>query len=127
MSDKATWDYEKLDEDYKVKHVSAYTNDTDGKITGHIVMNVKAWFDENPAEARRLGWIKHIHPPTKDIEYNKQSQYLISSVTPIDEYTVTDEFHIMNKSEEQMRLEELMQGITTWDENTIVFTGGNFV
>lgn len=50
----STWSYEKLDEEGKIKTIAGdYTNDADGKITGRIVMNVKAWFDENPEERIR--------------------------------------------------------------------------
>lgn len=126
MAGKTTWTYEKLDEDYKIKTVSDYMNDTDGKITGHLVINVKAWFDENPEERIRLGWIKHIHPPADAVEYNSQSQYLVTSVQPIDEYTVTDVYYVMDKSEEQMRLEELMAGISWGDGDGITFYGGDF-
>ena len=51
--------YEKLDENYKMKYCPAH--DYDGSVTGHIVINVKAWFDENPEERKRLGWIKHLY------------------------------------------------------------------
>lgn len=109
------WTYEKLDEDYKVRSVGSYTNDTDGKITGHIVMNVKAWFDENPAEARRLGWTKHITHTSEEIKeicpHNPQTQYLVTCARQIDEYTIEDTYYALDKSPEMLRLEELMQGI----------------
>ncbi len=120
MADKITWSYVKLDENYKKKY--APTNDFDGKVTGHIVFGVKQWFDENPEERIRLGWIKHIHHDTKDIEYNKQSQYLAKSVVPVDEYTVEDVYHVVDKSEEMMRLEETLN-YSSYDHG-IVFTGG---
>ena len=127
MADKTTWGYERLNEKYEREAINGeYHNDADGKITGHIVINVKAWFDENPEERIRLGWIKHIHPSTKDIEYNKQSQYLIASVRVIDEYTIIDEYHVMDKSEEQMRLEELMGG-TEYGDDGITFYGGEYL
>lgn len=100
--------YEKLDEDYQIKR--APMNDYDGSITGKIVIGVPEWFDENPAEQRRLGWTKHITHQTKDIEYNRQTQYLVKSIKRIDEYTVEDEYHIMDKSEEMMLMEELGGG-----------------
>lgn len=117
-----TWEYEKLDENNKIKFCPL--NDYDGKITGHIVFGVKAWFDENPEERKRLGWVKHIHHETKDIEYNRGTQYLKRSLKQIDEYTVEDEWHIMDKSEEMMRLEELTRGGFWGDDEGIVF-GGN--
>jgi len=115
------WGYEKLDENGKIK--SLPLNDYDGKVTGHIVFNVKAWMDENPEERKRLGWIKHITHETKDIEYNKRTQYLKRSMKQIDEYTVEDVWHIMDKSEEMMRLEELMRGGFWGDDEGIVFGG----
>lgn len=114
------WNYEKLDENYDIKEVSEYTNDTDGTITGHFVFNVKAWFDENPEERKKLGWIKHIFHDTKEIQYNRQSQYLISGLRVIDDYTVEDEYHVMDKSAEMMRLEEL---ITSIDAVNIIIGG----
>lgn len=100
------YEYEKYDPETG-KRSYLPMNDLEGKITGHIVIGMRAWFDENPEERKKLGWIKHIHPDTKDIQYNKQSQYLISTVKQIDEYTVTDEYHVMDKSEEMMLFEEL--------------------
>lgn len=106
-----TWTYEKLDENYNVRHCPA--NDTDGSVTGKIVMNVKAWFDENPEERIRRGWIKHIQHSAEEIRerwpHNQQTQYLIPSVKQIDEYTVEDDYHVMDKSEEQMLLEEMLE------------------
>lgn len=114
------WYYEKL-ENGKIKY--APINDFDGKITGHIVFNVKAWFDENPEERIRLGWTKHIRHDTKNIEYNKRTQYLINSTKQIDEYTIEDEWHIMDKSEEMMRLEELTRSTNIWDDGNIIYGG----
>lgn len=111
-----TWEYEKLDENYEVKTVSNWTNDLDGSITGRIVLNVKAWFDENPEEARRLGWTKHIKHTAEEIRelcpYNEQTQYLVTSVRQIDEWTVEDTYHAMDKSEEMLRLEELFSTLS---------------
>ena len=121
MADEPKWHYEKLDENGKVKY--APPNDADGKITGRHVFGLKAWFDENPEEARRLGWIKHIEHKTKDIEYNRQTQFLVNGIKTIDEYTVEDEWHIMDKSEEMMRLEET--GCTWFDDDGIVTWGVN--
>ena len=55
--------YMRLKEDGTIEHCPTY--DYDGKITGKIVVNVQAYFDENPDERKRLGWIKHIER-TKD-------------------------------------------------------------
>lgn len=107
------WDYEKLGEDYKIK--IAPTNDFDGSVTGHIVFGVKQWFDENPEERKRLGWIKHIRKDQKEVEYNHQSQYLVRQERQIDEWTIEDVYHVMDKSEEMMRLEETMRHSSDWD------------
>ena len=115
------WTYEKLDENGKIKY--APTNDFDGSVTGHIVFGVEAWFNENPEERKRLGWVKHIHHETKDIEYNKRTQYLVKSIRQIDEWTVEDEYHIMDKSEEMMRLEELERGGYLNDVEVIEYGG----
>lgn len=123
MADKEPkWDYQKVDENGKIKW--APLNDYDGKITGHIVFGVKAWFDEHPEERKALGWIKHIRHDTKDIVYNKRTQYLVPSIKNIDEYTVEDEYHIMDKSEEMMRLEELCRNNAFLFDDDVVTWGG---
>lgn len=107
--------YEKLQEDGKIKTIGVNFNDTDGKITGKYVFGVKAYFDENPEERIRLGWIKHImHNMEKYLEYNKQTQYYIKSIKVIDAYTVEDEYHIMDKTEEMMRQAEESGGGSEW-------------
>lgn len=109
------WSYEKLDENLKLQTVSQYTNDADGSITGKIVMNVHAWFDENPDERIRLGWTKHISYTQEEIDarwpYNKQSQYLVQSTRQIDDYTIEDDYHVMDKTEEMMALEEVLESL----------------
>ena len=120
MADEPKWHYEKLDEKGRVKWASP--NDPDAKITGRHVFGLQAWFDENPEERIRLGWIKHIEHKTKDIEYNRQTQFLVKGIKTIDEYTVEDEWHIMDKSEEMMRLEET--GYTWFYDDGIVTWGG---
>lgn len=109
------WHYEKLDVDYKLQQVSNFTNDTDRSITGKIVINVKAYFDENPGEARRLGWTKHITHTQEEIKelcpYNQQTQYLVVAQRQVDEFTVEDTYHAIDKSAEMLRLEELMEAM----------------
>lgn len=123
MENKTWWTYEKLQEDGKVKTIHESMNDYDGKLTGHYVFGVKAWLDENPEEARRLGYVKHIQHSTKDIEYNRQLQYLMRSNKVIDEYTYEDEYHIMDKTPGMMRDQEL--GLLDWYGESIVFTVGD--
>lgn len=116
-----TWSYERLDENGKVKR--APVNDHDGSVTGHIVFGVKEWFDENPEERIRRGWIKHIHHDTRDIEYDKSSQYLVRQIVSVDEYTVEDRYHVLDKSEEMMRIQELsndLWGSNFWDYNIVL-------
>ena len=119
----ASWTYEKIDENYKRQTVTQYSNDANGKITGKHVINVHAYFDENPEERKRLGWIKHIRHTNKEIQelcpYNKQSQNLIITPTQIDEWTVEDTYHAIDKSEEQMRLEELLETADSWMNDDI--------
>lgn len=120
------WEYEKLDENYKT--IYAPTNDTDGKTTGHIVIGVKAWFDEHPDERIARGWTKHIHYSGKEIRekypHNPQTQYLEKTTRQVDEHTIEDVYYVMNKTEEQMAMEELLEstsdGITV---GRITFTG----
>lgn len=123
-----TWDYEKLDENMKRKYLP--TNDYDGKITGKIVFGVKAWMDENPEERKRLGWIKHIRWDTKEMKekwpFNPRTQIRLQSVKKIDDWTIEDDYHIINKSEEMMQLEELLSVVNQWeyeDGNVITFGG----
>ena len=103
------WQYDKLQEDGTIKTIYGdLQNDPDGKLTGHIVMNVKAWFDENPAERIRLGWTKHILHDEKEIDYNKQTQFLSKCIMQVDEYTIEDQFFVLDKSEEQLAFEEML-------------------
>lgn len=115
------WHYEKLDEKGEIKQVTNYTNDADGKITGKYVMNVKAYFDENPEEYKRLGWTKRIKHDAKEIEYNKQTQFVVKSTRQIDPYTVEDELHVLNKSEEQLAFEEMLTVAQGGDGITWIF------
>lgn len=106
MADKEPkWHYERLNE--KGKREWAPPNDADAKITGRHVFGLKFWLDENPEERIRLGYIKHIEHDIKDIEYDRATQYLINAVKRVDDYTVEDNWIIMDMSEEQMRLAEL--------------------
>lgn len=120
MADERNWYYEKLDEEGRVKQ--APPNDADGKITGRHVFGLKAWFDENPDERIRLGWVKHITHKTKDIEYDRATQYLARYVKPVDEHTVEDEYRIMQKSEEMMRIDEI-RPFDWFDDNDVIVWG----
>lgn len=104
------WTYERLNENLENQYCPK--DDYDGSVTGtgKCILNVKAWFDENPEERKRLGWIKHIYPEIeKDgIEYDRQTQYIAWSKEQVDEYTIREVPHICDKSEEMMRLEELL-------------------
>ena len=117
----STWYYEKLDEDLKIKH--APYHDIDGKVTGKHIINLKAYFDENPEERIRLGWIKHIQLTHKEIKeqypHNLMTHFVMTTTKPIDEYTVEDEYHIVEKSEEMLRFEELNS--MSWGENIVTF------
>lgn len=84
------------------------TDDKDGSVTGRIVMNVPKWFDENPDERIRLGWIKHISHKRSEVEYNRQTQFVVTSTRQVDEYTVEDVYNILDKSEDQLAFEEML-------------------
>lgn len=116
------WHYEKLDEKGVVE--LAPMDDADGKITGHHVFGLKAWFDENPERRIELGWIKHIEHSTKDVEYDHATQYLQRQIRTIDAYTVEDEYYIMTYSEEQLRLKELGEMAGWYDDDESVFIWG---
>ena len=96
-------------EDGKVKVCPQ--NDYEGKITGKIVFNIPAYFDENPEERKRLGWILHRQLTRKEIkarvEWDERSQVVVTTPKWVDEWTVEDEPHVMDKSEEMMLREEL--------------------
>ena len=126
MADRIKWYYEKLGEKGELKHCPM--NDHDGSVTGHIVFGVPAWFDENPEERKRLGWIKHITQDTRDIEYNHQTQYLTHMVVQVDDYTVRDEYSVMDKSPEMLRLEELEggRGYYFGSESGSILIGGDY-
>ena len=104
-----TWEYMKLDEKGEIKYLPGA--DMDGSITGHVVFGLKAWMDENPEERKRLGWIKHIQNNADDIEYNKQTQYLVHGLRMIDEYTAENTYHVMDKTEEMMLLEDMLESL----------------
>ena len=106
MELKKGWYYERLTDEGKLEH--APMNDLDGKVTGRLVYGLKAWFDEHPEERKALGWTKHIYYDTKDMEYNRQTQFLVTTVRAVDEWTVEEEYRILDKSEEMMRLDELL-------------------
>ncbi len=114
------WSYVKLDENGKIRH--APFHDMDGKITGHIVYSLQAWFDEHPEERKALGWIKHLRRESKDITYNRQTQYVRVSVRRVDDYTVEDVYEVMDKTEEMMLREEENEELMATD--AIVFYGG---
>lgn len=123
-----TWDYEKLDENGKRITVSNYTIDSKKEYTGRFVFNVKAWFDENPDERIARGWIKHIHWTPEEMKekfpFNEQTQVLLRSVKVIDEYTVEDDFHAIDKSEEMMWLQEMLGVVDPFDTDAQVVTYG---
>ena len=122
-------DYIRLKEDGTIERCPTY--DYDGKITGKIVINIPAYFDEYPDERKRLGWVQH-NTLTKDEiaeqvgGWDKQRQYLVKSLKTIDEWTVQDEYHVMDKSEEMMLMEEISQasGSVGFVDTGIVFFGG---
>lgn len=116
-----TYDYEKLDENLNIKYCPM--NDFDGSITGRIVIGIKAWFDENPEERKRLGWIKHIKYTNDEIKekwpHNAQTQYLMRTTKQIDPYTIEDEYHVADKSEEMMLLEDLLESVNRFGSGIV--------
>lgn len=96
-------------------------DDKDGKITGKFILNVPKWFDENPEERIRLGWVKHIRHNQKEIaDFDSQTQFIVTSKKVIDEYTVEDVLHVMDKSEDQLAFEEMLS-VASWDNEGFTF------
>ena len=114
------WTYEKL-EDGKVKWLPS--NDEKGEITGKFIIGLKEYFNENPEEARRLGWIKHITHSTDIVDYNKQTQYVEKYYVRIDDYTIEDAYEVFDKTEEMLLLEELLESLN-YVGGSIIFTDG---
>lgn len=115
--------YEKYEEDGTV--TSCPLNDDNGKYTGKHIIGLKEWFDENPEERKRLGWIKHIeHYPTELIGYDSQTMYARRSLRKVDDYTVEDVYHLIEKSEEMMLFEEqyeMVRGAVFEGSGTLVW------
>lgn len=87
MAAEMKWSYGKLNPETGKLELCPM-NDLDGTKTGKIILNVPAYFDENPSERIRLGWTKHIEHDAKDMDYNPQSQYLVKALRQIDDHTV---------------------------------------
>ena len=104
------WRYERFTEDAEIQ--SCPIDDKDGSVTGKFVLNVPAYFDENPDERIRLGWIKHITHYSDEIEYNRQTQFLVRTTKQVDDYTIEDEYHVLDKSEDQLLFEEMLEVAT---------------
>lgn len=121
--------YEKIGENDKLQYCPV--NDPDGSITGHIVMNVKAWFDENPEEAHRLGWIKHLYYNDheefkKDYpDYDPAANYYVQTTEKVDDYTIKDVYHAIPKTEEMMLLEEMLETMNLYVPSGLVQLDGH--
>lgn len=114
--------YEKLDENTgKIKHLPQ--NDFTGTHTGgKIVINLPAWMDENEDFRKSSGWIRHeYYEKSQDIfdsmgnDFDPATQYLIRTVTKIDDYTVRDAYHAVPKTEQMAELEEMLNLIDGWE------------
>ena len=77
--------------------------------------DMKEWFDENPEERKRLGWIKHWeYENMKEIkedlpDYDPVRHYLLKSEVTVDQYTTKDKYVIIEKTEEMLELEEKLE------------------
>ena len=107
MANEITYRYEKWDTE-KGEVIYCPQDDKDKSVTGRYIMGVPKWFDENPEERIRLGWIKHITHSNNEVEYNKQTQFIVWTTKQIDPYTIEDEPHILDKSEDQLAFEEML-------------------
>ena len=106
---KRTHSYIKLQDDMSVKYCPR--NDYDGSVTGHIVFEVSTWFDEHPEERKALGWVKLIYADRDEVEYDRQTQYLVLGLEQVDDYTVQQVYYPLDKSEEMMLLEDMMEAL----------------
>lgn len=104
--------YKKMDENYKV--VECPRNDVYGKITGKILLNLPAYFDENPDVRIALGWTKVLQYEMEELKYDPQTEYCISGTRRIDDYTVEEYPIVLKKTEEQLAAEETGAG-TYWN------------
>lgn len=119
------WDYEKLDADGRKITVNNYTIDSKKEYTGKFVFNVKAYFDEHPDVWMAGGWTKHISYEPKEIKqrwpHNTQTQVLLKGINRVDEHTIEDVYYVLDKSEEMMRLQELLGVVDAWGDSVITF------
>lgn len=122
------WNYERLDKDYKIELLPVH--DLKGEYTGKPVINLKSWMDEHPAERKAQGWIKHIEYSAKEIKekwpHNPKTQNLFKMTRQVDRFTVEDDYKILDKSEEQLALEEILSldGFVN-SEHGIFLAGGD--
>ena len=78
------------------------------------------WFDENPEERKRLGWVKHYYyEKTSDIiaelpDYDPALYYVTQGKEIIDEYTVKDKYYLIPKTEEMMAMEEMLEAMNLY-------------
>lgn len=101
------WRYEKYDKEFK--QIACPTHDTDGSLTGKVIINLPVWFDENPEERIRLGWIKHYYYDFDELEkmYDRQTQFVVQAAKMVDEYTIRDEITVFDKTEDMLAYEEI--------------------
>lgn len=101
------WRYEKYDEDFN--RTLCPNHDDNGSITGKVIINLRTWFDENPEERIRLGWIKHYYYSYDEVKkmYDQQTQFVEISTKMIDEFTLQDEIIVFDKTEDMLAHEEL--------------------
>lgn len=124
--------YEKLDENLKLVRCPLDDKDgtvtkqaivyTDGSVGYKSILNVPKFFDENPEIRKSLGWVKHISYSDEEIKEkwpHTQSQYLVQSTKQVDEYTVEDEYHVLNKSEDMMLFEEMLNTVSGFSDGII--------
>lgn len=120
-----SWEYEKLDENYN--KMFCPMNDIDGKITGHSIIGLRQWFDENPEERKRLGWVKHIHHAAKDQlgDYDTTTHFPVCTTKQVDEFTIEDEWHLLPISEDMMVFTELANVMGLTISYGLLATDGN--
>lgn len=107
------WRYEKLDETGRMQYCPH--SDPNGEITGQHVIYLKQWFDENPEERKRLGWVKHLYYESNEEfyadypDFNPALQYAVPGTKIIDEWTIMDSYDLADKTDEMKELEAMFE------------------
>lgn len=82
----------------------APTNDLDGKLSGKPVIGFQAWLEENPEEAKRIGFVKVVD---HEEDYDHNRFYTIERHEEHDDGSIHIFYDLHEKTEEMILLNEL--------------------